>query len=312
MNIGFIGIGVMGSGMANNILKAGHKLTLFDLRRESAKPLLDAGALWAETPGAAAENADVTFTSLPGPPEVEAVALGQNGILEGIRSGALYIDLSSNSPTMVRRIYNEFQKKGAKVMDVPVSGGPAAARNGKLSLMVGGDEEVYQKYLPLLQVLGDKITYTGGIGNGCICKLMHNCTLYSLQAVVAECLTLGVKAGVDPKALWRVLRDGAVGQGVLFQRSLPDTYFRGRFEPPNFALKLAFKDVSLATSLGREYEVPMALSNLAFQEMISAMNRGWGNKDSRSAMLLQEERAGGVQVRIPEADINEEMNRNKA
>jgi 3-hydroxyisobutyrate dehydrogenase-like beta-hydroxyacid dehydrogenase len=136
---------------------------------------------------------------------------------------------------------------------------------------------------------------------------MHNCTLYTLQAVVAECLTLGVKAGVDPKALWRVLRDGSVGQGVLFQRSLPDTYLRGRFEPPNFALKLAFKDVSLATSLGREYDVPMPLSNLAFQEMITAMNRGWGNKDSRSAMLLQEERAGGIEVRIPENEINEEQ-----
>jgi 3-hydroxyisobutyrate dehydrogenase len=128
-----------------------------------------------------------------------------------------------------------------------------------------------------------------------------------LQAAVAECLTLGVKAGVDPKSLWRVLRDGSVGQGVLFQRSLPDTYFRGRFEPPNFALKLAFKDISLATSLGRECNVPMPLSNLALQEMISAMNRGWGEKDSRSAMLLQEERAGGVQVRIPGSEIDEEQ-----
>ncbi len=232
--------------------------------------------------------------------------MGENGIIDGIRSGAVYIDLTSNSPTLVRRIYDRFKEKGAHVMDAPVSGGPAAARSGKLALMVGGNEDVFQKYKPLLNTLGDKITYAGGIGNGSICKLMHNCTLYSLQAVVAECLTLGVKAGVNPKALWRVLRDGAVGQGVLFQRSLPETYFRGRFEPPNFALKLAFKDVALATSLGREYNVPMAMSNLAFQEMISAMNRGWGNKDSRSAMLLQEERAGGIEVRIPEAEITEE------
>jgi 3-hydroxyisobutyrate dehydrogenase-like beta-hydroxyacid dehydrogenase len=312
MNIGFIGIGVMGSGMANNILKAGHKLTVFDLKREAAKPLLEAGASWAETPRALAESSEATFTSLPGPPEVETVALGPSGILEGIRPDTVYIDLTSNSPTVVRRIYDKFREKGAYVMDAPVSGGPAAARTGKLALMAGGDKEVFQKYLPLLRVLGDKITYTGGIGNGSICKLMHNCTLYSLQAVVAECLTLGVKAGVEPMALWRVLRDGAVGQGVLFQRSLPDTYFKGRFEPPNFALKLAFKDVSLATSLGREYNVPMALSNLALQEMMSAMNRGWGNKDSRSAMLLQEERAGGIEVRIPETEIVEEMNRNKS
>ncbi len=307
MNVGFIGVGTMGSGMANNLLKAGHKLTVNDLRREAARTLLDAGATWADSPKAVAALSDAVLTSLPGPPEVETAALGQNGILEGIRPGAVYIDLSSNSPTVVRHIYDQFQKKGADMMDVPVSGGPAAAKSGKLALMVGGKEEVFQKYLPLLKVMGDKITYTGGIGNGSICKLMHNCTLYSLQAVVAECLTLGVKAGVDPKSLWRVLRDGAVGQGVLFQRSLPDTYFRGRFEPPNFALKLAFKDVSLATALGREMNVPMQLSNLAMQEMISAMNRGWGDKDSRSAMLLQEERAGGIQVRIPPAEIDAEQ-----
>jgi 3-hydroxyisobutyrate dehydrogenase-like beta-hydroxyacid dehydrogenase len=307
VNIGFIGVGVMGSGMANNILKAGHKLFIYDLRKEAAQSLLDSGASWANNPQSIAEISEAVLTSLPGPPEVEVAALGQNGILAGIRPGAVYIDLSSNSPTVVRNIYNRFLEKGAEMMDVPVSGGPAAAKAGKLALMAGGKEEVFQKYLPLLKTIGDKITYTGGIGNGSICKLMHNCTLYSLQAVVAECLTLGVKAGVDPKALWRVLRDGSVGQGVLFQRSLPDTYFRGRFEPPSFALKLAFKDVSLATALGREYNVPMPLSNLAFQEMISAMNRGWGNKDSRSAMQLQEERAGGIQVRIPDNEIDAEQ-----
>jgi 3-hydroxyisobutyrate dehydrogenase-like beta-hydroxyacid dehydrogenase len=303
MNVGFIGVGVMGSGMAGNILKSGHQLIVFDLRREAARPLLEAGASWADTPKAVAELSDIILTSLPGPQEAEAVALGQNGIIEGIHGGATYIDLTSNSPTIVRRIYQRFQEKSAAMLDVPVSGGPAAARAGKLALMVGGDEAVFQRCLPLLKTIGDKITYAGGIGNGSICKLMHNCTLYSLQAIVAECLTLGVKAGVNPKALWTVLRDGAVGQGVLFQRSLPETYFRGRFEPPNFALKLAFKDVSLATSLGREYGVPMAISDLAFQEMMSAMNRGWGERDSRSAMLLQEERAGGIEVRIPETDI---------
>ena len=311
MNIGFIGVGVMGSGMASNLLKAGHRLIVSDLQQKAAKSLLDAGATWADTPKGVAETCDIVFTSLPGPAEVEAVSLGQNGIIEGVRPGGVYIDLSSNSPTVMRHIYDRFKEKGAQVMDVPISGGPAAARTGKLALMAGGDEAVFRKYEPLLKVIGDKITYTGEIGSGCICKLMHNCVLYSLQAVVAECLTLGVKAGVNPKALWRVLRDGSVGQGVLFQHSLPETYFLGHFEPPNFALKLAFKDVALATSLGREQNVPMAVANLAFQELMSAMNRGWGGKDSRSAMLLQEERAGGIEVRIPEAEILEETKRNK-
>jgi 3-hydroxyisobutyrate dehydrogenase-like beta-hydroxyacid dehydrogenase len=306
MNIGFIGVGVMGSGMAANLLKTGHEFNVSDSRREAATPLTNTGASWADTPKAVAESSDIIFTSLPGPREVEAVALGKSGIIEGIRSGGVYIDLTSNSPTQIRQIHDRFKEKGAFVMDVPVSGGPGAAKAGKLALMAGGDEEVFQKYKSVLSAIGDKITYTGTIGSGSICKMLHNCALYSLQTVVAECLTLGVKAGVSPQALWRVLRDGSVGQGVLFQKSLPETYFLGRFEPPNFALKLAFKDVTLATALGREYNVPMAISNLALQELMFAMNRGWGEKDSRSAMLLQEERADGIEVRIPKSEIMEE------
>jgi 3-hydroxyisobutyrate dehydrogenase-like beta-hydroxyacid dehydrogenase len=258
-----------------------------------------------------AETSNIVFTSLPGPQEVEAVALGKSGIIEGMRPGGVYVDLTSNSPTLVRHIYARFKEKGAHMMDIPVSGGPAAARSGKLTLMVGGDEEIFQRLKPVISALGDKIIYAGGIGSGSVCKLMHNCVLYGMQAIVAECLTLGVKAGVDPMPLWQVMRDGAVGQGVLFRRSLPDTYFRGRFEPPNFALRLAFKDVALATSLGREFNVPMAMSNLTLQEMTSAMNRGWGTKDSRVTMLLQEERAGGIEVRIPEARLAEEAKKNQ-
>jgi 3-hydroxyisobutyrate dehydrogenase-like beta-hydroxyacid dehydrogenase len=306
MKIGFIGVGTMGNAMAGNLIKGGYLLNVSDLRKESAASLLASGAAWVESPKAVAENSDIIFTSLPGPQEVEAVALGKNGILEGIAPGKVYIDLSSNSPATVRDIYQRFKAIGADVIDSPVSGGPGAAKTGKLAMMVGGDKAVFEKYQFILKVLGDKITYCGDIGSGSICKLIHNCALYTLQTAVAECLTLGVKAGVDPMALWKVLKDGAVGQGVLFQRSLPETYLQGKFEPPNFALKLAFKDVSLATALGREYSVPMATSSLAFHELLSAMNRGWGDKDSRTAMLLQEERAGGIEVRIPKAEIAKE------
>jgi 3-hydroxyisobutyrate dehydrogenase len=309
MKIGFIGVGTMGNAMAGNLLKGGYQLIISDLRKEAGASLISAGASWLEGPKTVAEASDIIFTSLPGPQEVEAVALGKNGIIEGITQGKVYIDLSSNSPATVRAIYQRFKAKGADVIDSPVSGGPGAAKTGKLAMMVGGDQAVFKKYESILRVLGDKITYCGDIGSGSICKLMHNCALYTLQTAVAECLTLGVKAGVDPKALWKVLKDGAVGQGVLFQRSLPETYFLGKFEPPNFALKLAFKDVSLATSMGREFGVPMATSNLAFHELLSAMNRGWGDRDSRTAMLLQEERAGGIQVRIPKSDIASESPR---
>jgi 3-hydroxyisobutyrate dehydrogenase-like beta-hydroxyacid dehydrogenase len=307
VNIGFIGVGTMGSSMAANILKAGHQLTVNDIRKEAAKPLLEAGAIWADTPKTVAQASEVIFTSLPGPAEVEAAALGRNGIIEGIRPGAVLIDLTSNSVVVVRKVYDKFKEKGAHVIDAPVSGGPSGAKTGKLALMVGGDEEMVLKYKPIMNILGDKITYTGGIGNGSICKQMHNCVIYGILEATAECMTLGVKAGVSPKALWQVLRDGAVGSGLLFQTTLPQTFFRGKFEPPNFALKLAFKDVGLGTTLGREYSVPMAVANTAYQDMMTAMNRGWSDKDSRCIMLLQEERAGNIQVRIPDKEIDQEL-----
>jgi 3-hydroxyisobutyrate dehydrogenase-like beta-hydroxyacid dehydrogenase len=296
MNIGFIGLGNMGMGMAKNILKAGHRLTVCDLRKEIAEPLLQAGASWEDTPKSIALDKDIIFTSLPGPKEVEETALGANGIIEGVHSGEVYVDLTSNSPVLIRRIYDVFKKKGASVLDVPVSGGPAGASAGTLALMVGGDEEIFQRIRPVLEVIGDKIRYTGGIGNGSICKLMHNCIGSSFQSVIAECFTVAVKAGVDPEVLLKVVMDGAVGQGILFHRIIPGTYFKGKFDPANFALKLAYKDLGMAVGLGRDYNVPMAISNLTLQELMTAMNRGWGNRDSSVSMVLQEERAG-VEVR---------------
>ena len=306
MKIGFIGLGNMGGGMAANILAAGYPLTVNDLRPETAETLLKEGATWADTPRQMAEANDVILTSLPGPEEVEAVITGEDGIMDGIRAGCVLIDLSTNSPSMVRHLYSMFKEKRAHVLDAPVSGGVAGAKTGKLAVMVGGDEAVFQRCKPILDAIGDQVSYTGDIGCGSVCKLMHNCLLYGMQAIMAECFTLGVKAGVKPEALWKAIRGGAVGRSVYLNRVLPDTYFRGHFDPPNFELRLAFKDVSLATSLAREFEVPMAMGNLTLQEMMSAMNRGWGNRDSRSAMLLQEERAGGVEVRIPDEKIDEE------
>jgi 3-hydroxyisobutyrate dehydrogenase len=164
--------------------------------------------------------------------------------------------------------------------------------------MVGGDRAVYERCKPALDAIGDKVTYTGGIGCGSICKLMHNCIVYGIQTIAAECYTLGVKAGVDPAPLAETIANGTAGRGVLFSFSFPETYFQGKFDPPQFALGLAHKDVGLAVALGREYNVPMALGNLVFQELTAAMNRGWKGRDSRVAMLLQEERAGDVQVRV--------------
>ena len=302
MKIGFIGLGKMGSGMAAGILKSGYSLTVYDVQGDSGK-FKEKGASWAASPKKVAEASDVIFTSLPGPKEVEDVALGKNGVIEGIHKGAIYIDLSSSSPTLIRKIYELFNEKGAKVMDAPVSGGPEGAAAGNLSIMVGGDETVFNQMKPVLEKIGDKITYCGDIGCGSICKIMHNCMLITTQAVAAECFTLGVKAGVKPRVLWQTVKDGAMGKGLLLKRLLPATYFRGNFDKPAMALRLGFKDMDLATSLGRELKVPMALADITWGDFATAMNRGWAEKETCSIMLLQEERSGNIEVRIPDAEI---------
>ena len=202
MDIGFIGVGNMGAGMANNLLKAGYTLTVNDIRRDAAGPLLERGARWAETPQQVAMQSEMTFTSLPGPPEVEAVALGAEGILAGIKPGSVYIDLSSNSPTLVRRLHDIFRDRGVHMLDAPVSGGVIGARTGLLAVMVGGDEALYQRVKPVLDAIGDNVVYCGAIGAGSICKLVHNSISAITSQAITELFTLGVKAGADPKALW--------------------------------------------------------------------------------------------------------------
>ena len=303
MKIGFIGLGTMGASIAMNALKGGHELVVYDINEASARPHTDAGASWVDSPRAVAAQTEVIFTSLPGPPEVEAVALGSKGLIEGLRTGQVYFDLSTNSPTLMRRIYQAFLERGVQAFDSPVSGGPDGARTGRLAIWVGGDKATYERFLPVLRTMGDRPYYVGPIGSGSIAKLVHNCSGYILQTALAETFTMGVKAGVDPEALWQAVRQGALGRRRTFD-GLARQFLSGRFDPPDFALALASKDVALAVEAGREFDVPMRLANLTLQEMTEAMNRGWAQRDSRSAMLLQEERSG-VQVRIPPERIEE-------
>ncbi len=303
MKIGFIGLGTMGRHMASNLIKAGHELVVHDVRREAAAPHREAGAAWAETPQKVAEATEVVFTSLPGPPEVEAVALGAQGLLGGLAAGKVYFDLSTNAPALVRRIHELFKSRGIHMLDAPVSGGPRGAETRRLAIWVGGDEAVFTRYRPVLDAIGDQPYYAGPIGAGSIAKLTHNCAGYVIQTALAEVFTMGVKAGLDPLALWKAVRQGAIGRRRTFD-GLIDQFLPGKFEPPAFALRLAHKDVSLATSLGREHKVPMRLANITLEELTEALNRGWSERDSRVSMLLQEERAG-VEIAVPEAAIRQ-------
>jgi len=306
MNVGFIGLGTMGRHMASNLQKGGHKLVVYDVRREAAEPHIKAGATWAASPRAVAEAADIVFTSLPGPVEVEAVALDEKGgLIAGLTAGKVYFDLSTNSPTLVRRIHDVFKARGIHMLDAPVSGGPKGAETRKLALWIGGDEDVYKRCKPVLDAIGDQPYYVGPIGAGSVAKLVHNCAGYVVQTALAEVFTMGVKAGVDPLTLWKAVRQGAGGRRRTFD-GLVDQFLPGKFDPPAFALRLAHKDVTLATALGREHKVPMKLANITLEEMTEALNRGWAERDSRVAMLLQEERAG-VEIKVPDAALRQAL-----
>ncbi|MDP6664733.1 MAG: NAD(P)-dependent oxidoreductase [SAR202 cluster bacterium] len=303
MKVGFIGLGIMGSSMATNAIKGGFDLVVHDIRREAAIPHLEAGAVWADTPRQVAEQCEVIFTSLPGPVEVEAVVLGGDGVIEGIAEGSTYFDLSTSSPALIRRIHEVMAEKGIDVLDAPVSGGPEGARTGNLSIWVGGDKALFDKHKHVLDSIGDKAYYVGPIGAGAITKLVHNCVGYIFQCAIAEVFTMGVKAGVDPAALWQAVRKGANGRRGPFE-SMAQHFLPGNYDPPDFVLRLARKDVDLAVAVGRENDVPMRLANMALQEITEAINRGWGARDSRIFMSLQEERAG-AEVRVAEDVLRE-------
>jgi 3-hydroxyisobutyrate dehydrogenase len=267
-----------------------------DIRPAQLTPHVDAGAIAKPTARDVGAAADVIFTSLPGPAEFTDVTIGGAGLIHGMKPGAVLFDMTTNSPTTVRAIYDTFAAKGLHLLDCPVSGGPKGAETRKLALWVGGDEAIYRKYEPLLRDIGDQPSYIGPIGVASVAKLVHNCAGYTIQAALAEVFTMGVKGGVDPLVLWRVIRQGFVGRARVFDR-LADQFLPAVFDPPNFALRLAHKDVSLATTLGRELNVPMRLANLALEELTEAINRGWSERDSRVAMLLQEERSG-VDIKV--------------
>lgn len=297
--IGFIGVGNIGQAMAGQLLTAGHALVVHDVRREAAADLLAAGAAWAESPAELAARSEVVATCLPGPTEMELVCLGPRGLLEGIQPGALYVDHTTNSPRLVRRVQAALAAKGVGMLDAPVSGGMEGARTRDLLVMVGGEPTAFARARPLLDAVAKRVLYTGGIGSGSVAKLMHNCASFTLDLVMAECWTVGVRAGIAPEIIVDVFNQAALGHMMSLKVRLPATYLRGNFEP-RFSLKLARKDLGLALDLARATDVPMRLAALCEQEMVEAIGRGWADRDASIFLTLQEERAR-VQVRLPPA-----------
>ena len=301
MDIGFIGLGNMGYGMASNILKAQHNLIVHDLRSSVVAKLVDNGAKEAKNASEVARNSEIVFTSLPGPKEIDEAVRGENGIGSAIQPNSIYVDVSTNSLKLTRELGEYISSLGAHMLDCPVSGGPSGAEKGTLALMVGGDKEVYDRACDILNVIGEKITYTGSIGSGTLCKLAHNAASIATGIAIAEALSIGVKGGVDAKALWEVMVNGALGNMLDLKVAIPKTLFQDNYEPL-FSLNMALKDIKLATSVAKELEVPARLTNMATNELEEALNRGWGDKDTRIAMKLQEQRAN-VEIRVSGLDI---------
>ena len=287
MKIGFIGLGAMGAPMAASLERAGHALQSFDLNGKGNRRSLRE----------ACEGAEVLFTSLPGPAEVDAVAKDV--------SVAVWFDLSTNSPKRIRALHGELLKRKVHLLDAPVSGGPNGAKSGKLAIWVGGDRTIYDKYLPVLKAIGDQPFYVGAIGAGTVAKLAHNAASFTIQASLAEIFTLGVKGGVEPLALFQALRQGATGRKRTFDR-LPEHFLNGKYDPADFTVRLAHKDVTLAMELAAEVGVPMRVGKIALEELSEAMKRGWGERDCRVAMTLQEERAG-VSVKTSDSALRDAL-----
>ena len=300
--IGFIGLGNMGGPVAGHIQRAGYPMVVYDLRAEATAPFLARGATVAHSAAELASRSDIIITALPMPVDVERVACGKEGVVDGIRPGSVFVDISTSPPSLIRRLEPLFRRKGASVLDAPVASGQPGAARGIHEVMVGGEPEIFERVKPILSAFGDQVLYAGPLGSGCICKLVHQMIGSSVSQALAEGLSLGVKAGVEPKVLWECVRRGMMGRMHVLHYQVPQTVFRGEFETETFPLKLLRKDVRLATELGRELNVPLPVANIAEQILIAAMNRGWGDKAAYTVTFQLQEDAAQVRIRAAGVD----------
>jgi 3-hydroxyisobutyrate dehydrogenase len=291
MKIGFIGLGRMGAPMARNIARSGAELVVWDLSPDAVQALVADGARAGESAAHVTSQVDVLFTSLPGPVESEAVVFGPAGILEAVRAGLVYFDLSTNSLALIRRIHQAFAERGATMLDAPVSGGPAGADSGKLAIWAGGDQAVFERHLPTLRTFSDSPRRIGEIGAGTVAKLVHNLSCYAMRSVLAETFSLGVKAGVDPMDLYEALYAGVMGRGSILELLHPK-FLSGQWNSASFALKLGRKDVALALDLGKQVGVPMRVCAQTLEDFTEALAKDMGDLDSGAFMDLQLKRAG--------------------
>ncbi|MGE5220047.1 MAG: NAD(P)-dependent oxidoreductase [Chloroflexota bacterium] len=300
--VGFIGLGAMGGPVAGHIQRAGFPMVVCDLRAEATRPFGERGARIANSPAELASRCDIVITALPMPDDVEKVARASGGIIDGIKNDAIYIDISTCPPSLIRTLAPLFREKGAHVLDAPVASGQPGAARGIHEVMVGGEIDIFHRAEPVLHAFGDQVLHAGPLGSGSICKLVHQMINSTVAQSIAEGLTLGAKAGVEVKALWQCVRRGMVGRMHVLHVQVPQTVFRDDYESATFPLKLLRKDVGLATALGRQLNVPLPLANLVEQNLMEGLNRGWSDKSAYTVTFQLQEQAAQVELRAEDVD----------
>lgn len=291
MKVAFIGLGTMGSPMALNILKAGHAVTVHNRSREKEIPLADAGAQRADTPAAAAVNADIVVTCVSDTPDVEAIVLGENGVVQGAPRGAIVIDMSTISPTATRRIAKALSARGIRMLDAPVSGGSEGARKGTLSIMVGGEPLDLEKARPVLAAMGTTITHIGAIGAGQITKAINQIVVAGTYWSVAEGIALGLKAGLDMVKVVAAVGGGAAGSWAMVNRSgnmVKNDY------PLGFKVQLHRKDLTIALEVARELGVTLPVAAYVEQAETGLIACGHGDEDI-SVIARAVRKASGIE-----------------
>jgi 2-hydroxy-3-oxopropionate reductase len=287
--IGFIGLGIMGRPMARNLLKAGYPLVVHSRSRGPVDEIARAGAKVGSSPRDVAAQSDVLITMLPNSPDVELVALGRDGIIEGARPGLLFVDMSTISPIVSKKVGEALAAKSVKMLDAPVSGGEKGAVDGALSIMVGGDKAVFDAVLPIFQAMGKTITHLGPLGFGGFTKLANQIIVAVNLTALAEALTLAKKAGLDRELTLTALAGGLAGSKCLDQKK--PNYLAGTYNP-GFKIDLHFKDLGLIMESARALGVPLPTTAVV-QELFSALRvKGRGGLDHSGVITLLEDIAG--------------------
>lgn len=291
--LGFIGLGIMGKPMAKNLLKAGFNLVVFSRSNGPVEELVKEKALSANSPGEVAEHSEVIITMLPDSPEVEEIILGKDGVIRGAKPGSVVIDMSSINPLVTQEIAKALKEKEVEMLDAPVSGGEIGAIQGTLAIMVGGEEKVFNDCMEIFKAVGKNIVHVGGIGAGGYVKLVNQIIVALNIATVGEAFSLGVKAGLDPQVIYQAIRGGLAGSSVLETKA--PMIFRRNFKP-GFKIRLHQKDLKNALSTAKDLGVPLPLTSLVQQILISLMTDGRGDED-HSALATFFEKMAKVEIK---------------